>query len=280
MPLALVISSFVAASQVGARPAVAALAARKIDAALVPTTLLGRHPGWGAPGGGPVPPELMAGMLEGIAAQGLFAAVDAVLTGYFASPDQVEIAARAVAAVRAANPQALVLVDPIMGDADGGLYVREDVAERLAQRLLPLADVATPNVWELERLAGRPLETLQAVAAAARALAPRTVVTSIREAGAIGALWADARETWLALAPEEPRAPHGTGDLLAGTLLAALLDGLPAAAALHRAVGVVADVVRKATAWDAPELPIVAAMDSFIAPAVRVSLRQLGDAAP
>lgn len=280
MPLVLVISSFVASSQVGARPAAAALAARKIDTVVVPTTLLGRHPGWGPPGGGAVSAEMMQGVLDGVAAQGLFGMTDAVLTGYFASPEQVEIAARAIEAVRAANENAVVLVDPIMGDDDGGLFVSPDTAQAVVRSLLPRADFITPNLWELRRLAGRPLASLEEIAAAARQIAPRAAVTSVREPGAIGALYVDAEEAWLALAPEEPRAPHGAGDLFAGALLAAALEGLPAAAALHRAVGVTADVVRKAVTWNAPELPIVAAMDSFAAPAVRVSLRRIkGDAA-
>ncbi len=275
MPLALVISSFVAASQVGARPVAAALAARKIDCAIAPTILLGRHPGWGPPGGAAVPVETLRGMLQGIEAQGLFPLADAVLTGYFASPDQIEAAAGAIDQVRAANPKAIILADPIIGDEAEGLYVREQVAEAIARELVPRADWMTPNRFELAWLAGRPLESLADLIQAARALAPRSAITSVREPGQIGALLVEPDEAWLALAPESPAAPNGTGDLFAGTLLAALIERLPNPLALHRAVGVAADVAHKAALWRSPELPIVAAMDSFIAPAVPVSLRRL-----
>src|SRR5690348_3888755 len=93
MKRALVISSHVAASRVGGSAQALALAAIGIDPVVVPTVLFGRHPGWGKPGGGPVPRETFEGMLEGVAAQGL--TFDLVLTGYFASTEQVRLAARA-----------------------------------------------------------------------------------------------------------------------------------------------------------------------------------------
>ena len=55
MPLALILSSHVAASRVGGSAQALALAQFKIDSIVVPTVLYGRHPGWGPPGGAPVP---------------------------------------------------------------------------------------------------------------------------------------------------------------------------------------------------------------------------------
>jgi len=49
MPLALILSSHVAGSQVGATAQAAALAPFAIDAMVVPTVLFGRHPGWARP---------------------------------------------------------------------------------------------------------------------------------------------------------------------------------------------------------------------------------------
>ena len=56
MKHALVISSFVAGSNVGGSLAMKVLPQLGCEVALLPTTMLGRHPGWGAPGGGGVPP--------------------------------------------------------------------------------------------------------------------------------------------------------------------------------------------------------------------------------
>ena len=48
----------------------------------LPTTLLGRRPDRGAPGGGPLPAETLAALFEGLAAMGCLGEIDAVLTGY------------------------------------------------------------------------------------------------------------------------------------------------------------------------------------------------------
>ncbi|MFZ0267193.1 MAG: pyridoxine kinase, partial [Caulobacter sp.] len=89
MPLALIISSHVAGSQVGATAQAAALAQFRIDSMVVPTVLYGRHPGWGPPGGAPTPIEVVEGMLEGVEANGLLGLTDLVITGYFAAAAQV-----------------------------------------------------------------------------------------------------------------------------------------------------------------------------------------------
>jgi pyridoxal/pyridoxine/pyridoxamine kinase len=90
----LILSSFVAASPVGGGAQVLALAGIEVESVLAPTVLFGRHPGLGPPGGGAVDPALFAGVLAGIEADGVFARADAVITGYFAHPDQVASAAR------------------------------------------------------------------------------------------------------------------------------------------------------------------------------------------
>jgi pyridoxine kinase len=139
MALVLILGSHVAGSRVGGTVASLALALSPfaIDPVHVPTTLLGRHPGWGPPGGGAVPDDIFASMLEGIAANGLFALVDGVITNYFASPQQVIIASRAIAAVKAANPNAIAVVDPVMGDEPAGLYVSHEIASALIEHLVP-----------------------------------------------------------------------------------------------------------------------------------------------
>ena len=81
MPLALIISSHVAGSRVGASAQAAALVQFRIDSMVVPTVLYGRHPGWGVPGGAPVPIEVLEGMLDGMEANGLFGLTDVVITG-------------------------------------------------------------------------------------------------------------------------------------------------------------------------------------------------------
>ena len=155
MPLALIISSHVAASHVGGTAQASALSIFEIDSMVLPTVLYGRHPGWGAPGGARVAHETLEGMLGGIEANGLLAQIDLILTGYFASPEQVRVAAMAIDTARGARtgPQPVVIVDPTLGDG-GRLYVPADVAKAVIEELVPRADILAPNVWELSYLTG------------------------------------------------------------------------------------------------------------------------------
>lgn len=264
MPLALILSSHVAGSQVGATAQAAALAPFAIDAMVVPTVLFGRHPGWGPPGGAATPIEIFEGMLEGLAANGLFGLTDLVITGYFASPAQVEAAARAIDAVRAAPRHGAfasaptVIVDPTMGDEGKGLYVSAETAKAIAETLIPRADLVACNAWELQWLTGLEAREPTAALRAARQLGKPVLVSSVRRGDEIGAVLASAEETWLALHAEIDTAPNGTGDLLTALYSAAVVEGQTLSHGLARAVGGVAETVAAAKLWNAPELPIVA----------------------
>jgi len=237
MPRVLILSSHVAASPVGGSAQVVALARRGIDAVLVPTVLFGRHPGLGAPGGGPVPIETFEDMLRGVQAAGALEGLDALITGYFASADQVAAAARTIDAVRGANPAARIVVDPIMGDHPKGLYVREEVALMIAADLVPRADLVAPNAWELAWLTGEPIpDPLTAV----HALGRPVLVSSIDRGADIGAVYADGREAWLASHRRIDNAPNGTGDRLTALFTAALILGSSPGEALREAVSAVA----------------------------------------
>ena len=271
MARVLILSSFVAAGRVGGGAQVLALARLGIEPILIPTVLLGRHPGHGAPGGGPVAPETFERVLEGVEAQDLFAALDAVITGYFATAEQVAIAADALDRIKAAAPEAQIVVDPIMGDDDNGLYVNEAAAVAIAERLVPHADLICPNVWELGRLAGfRVASGAEAVVAAARLQRP-ALVSSVPAGDDIGVIYAGPDEAWLASHRRAPAAPKGTGDLLTGFFLAARLAGLAGGEALAAAVGPLAELIAASGAVDSG----VGALPTRLAPSPRVRLEEL-----
>ena len=265
MPLALILSSHVASSRVGGFVQALALAQLKIDPIVVPTVLFGRHPGWGAPGGAPVGVETFQGMLDGIEANGLFGAVDLVITGYFSNGAQVRAAARAIDAIRKAERTGAyakapkIVVDPVMGDEGKGLYVNAEVAEAIAHELVPRADLITPNAWEMERLTGAPMRDARAARAAARQLDRPALITSLPHGPAeMAVVYADSSEAWLAAHPRQAKAPNGTGDLLTALFAAAVIEGQPMSYAVARAVGAVFETVVAAETWAASELPVVA----------------------
>jgi len=253
MKRVLILSSHVAASRVGGRVAVSALEARGIETVFCPTVLLGRHPGHGAPGGGAVTAEQFGSMLEGVAAQGLFAEFDAVLTGYFASAEQVAIAAAAIEEIRKASPHPLIVVDPIIGD-DGALYVPEDVAAAIRDQLLPLADLITPNAFELGWLSGEPVTDLVEARDAALHLGRPALISSIPDGKQLAVLYADNGENWVRTHAAFENVPNGTGDLLAAEFIGSRLIQESNEAALDRAIRKTLDIIVKTKGWRLHEL--------------------------
>ncbi|MBI1237482.1 MAG: DUF429 domain-containing protein [Alphaproteobacteria bacterium] len=253
MTRVLILSSHVAASRVGGRVAVSALEARGIDTVFVPTVLLGRHPGHGAPGGGAVPADQFGSMLEGVAAQGLFGQFDAVLTGYFASVEQVEIAAAAIEEIRTASPHPLIVIDPIIGDG-GALYVPEAVAAAIRDLLLPLADIITPNTFELGWLSREPVTDLRSARNAALHLGRPALISSIPDGDNLAVLYADDGENWIRKHKTVEDVPNGTGDLLAAEFLASRLVQDSNEAALNRAIRRTLDTILKTKGWSLGEL--------------------------
>jgi pyridoxine kinase len=279
MPLVLVISSYVAASRVGGGIAPYVLGPMKVDPVLVPTCLFGRHPGWGPPGGTAVAPDVMAKMLEGVEANGLFSLVDAVVTGHFSLPEQVAVAADAIVRIRAAPrgkshrhfpDKPIIIVDPVMGDEGKGLYIREPTAQALVRDLVPLADIVAPNLWEFARLTGSDLAALrtpEAIARLARARGGRWLISSVSSPHGIGVLHIDENAAHLAEAPHVAgKIPNGAGDMLTLRFAGGLVSGIGAEGALADAVGATHAVIEKTVEWGGSELCLAACSDLLGAP--------------
>ena len=262
MPAALIVSSLVSASRIGGVVQQLTLSRLEYDPVLAPTVMFGRSPALGGVGL-PTPAADFERMLAEIEADGAFEAADIVLLGYFASPEQVGIAARAAERVRAASPGAVVVVDPIMGDEPKGLYVAEAVAEAIAARLVPIADWVTPNAWELARLSGRPVVDVDSAALAAQALGRPVLATSIPVGESeIGMLLHDDEGMSLYAHRRADRAPNGLGDLSAAVFAAGLAERLGAPEAARWA----ARAALKAVDAGIADLPVAALGECLLAP--------------
>jgi pyridoxine kinase len=281
VPLALILSSFVAASRIGGAVQQYVLAAHKIDPVLAPTVMFGRSPAKG--GAGEVTqPDVFRRMLADIEADAIFGMVDLVLTGHFSSAEQVEIAAGVLERVRAAKrdgafaDRPVVVVDPIMGDAPRGLYVKPAVADGVTELLVPLADYITPNLWELDLLAGRNVQTVEQARDAARQLGRPALVTSVPVSDdEIGLVYADAHDAVLFAHKRQPQAPNGTGDLVAASFGAWLVAGKSPVEAAEGAARAAAETVKAARAWQAAELPVVALAERLVRPTAEVRIERL-----
>lgn len=273
----IVISSHVVRGAVGNRAAVFALERLGFKVWAVPTVVLPWHPGHG-PATRIVPEaDRFAALLRDLEGAPWLDEVGAVMSGYLGEAAQAAPVASLVRAARARNPRMLYLCDPVIGDA-GGLYVPQATAAAIRDLLLPLADIATPNRFELEWLVGAALGDNQATARAALALGPRTMlVTSAHAtaAGSIGNLMVTPREAVLAEHRAVERPPNGTGDLAAALFLARLMEGLPAGKALHSATAAVFEIVARAVKRGADELMLETDADSLAHPMAMVQTRFL-----
>ena len=211
----LAVSSQVAYGPVGLTASVPALQARGHEVLAVPTVTLSNHPGHGAPAGFRSNAADLSAIFTALENLGVLRGCAGVMTGYFASADQVQVVAGVVSRMKAANPALYVLIDPVIGD-DGALYVPLAVAEAIRDQLLPLATCTTPNRFELEWLSG-----LRDILPAARSLGPREVLaTSIpKDGGQLATLLitADHCSEWFST--HKQSVPRGTGDFLAGLYL-------------------------------------------------------------
>ncbi len=239
----------------------------------LPTVLLSNHPGHGTVAGGVTPAPALSALFDGLKAHGWLSGIDGVLTGYLGEPAQAAVAARAVREVKSANPAALYLCDPVFGDDDGA-YARLGVAEAMARDLVPLADIAAPNRFELSSLTSQRIDSPTDALRAARLLGvPEVVVTSVPHDGKIANVAVSALGAWVCSVARLDGVPHGTGDLLSALYLQRRVAGDNVPVALQSAVSRVQAVI--AASLGRNELALVECQDQLVTPDAGVTVEAL-----
>jgi pyridoxine kinase len=256
-PAIVIVSSHVADGSVGGRLQAFALERLGFPVIFVPTVILPWHPGRG-PGTQIVPPMLsFADCLRDIARAPWLAEVGGILSGYLADATQAGPVAELVVAARETNDKLLFLCDPILADADGP-YRAPSVVAAVRDTLLPRADIATPNRYELALISGKGATDNAGLVTLARLTgASEVVVTSaFAEEGQIANLLVRPRDAFSAVHAALPAAPNGTGDLFAALYLAYRLDGAGETDSMHRALDIVLRLVELSAGADV--LPLIA----------------------
>lgn len=273
----IVLSSHVMRGSVGNRAAVFALETLGHPVWAVPTVVLPWHPGHGPSTRLKFNDDEFDHAIDDLIRSPWLGEVKAVLTGYFGSAAQPASVARLITALRKVNPDLLYVCDPVMGDL-GGLYVPQQTAEAIRDHLLPLADVATPNRYELQWLSGRSLADNHALTEAALTLGPkRVLVTSAvaMMANGVGNLLVTERRSLLAEHRLIDNPPNGLGDLLAALFLARLLSGAGEEKALQLSISSVFEILSRTTRRGADELALESDASSLATPMAMVQMRQL-----
>ena len=249
----------------------------------VHTVNFSNHTGYGQWGGSAIAAAEVAAIVDAMDARGALAKVDAVLSGYQGGADIADVILRTVARVKALNPRAVYACDPVMGNAKSGCFVHPDIPVLLRDRVVPAADIVTPNQFELGFLVDREVQTIdQTLAAvdATMALGPRTVlVTSVecpgRPDGTIEMLAADARGAWIVTTPHLPFKANGSGDVTAALFTAHYLSSGSAADALADTAASVFELLERTLASGERELQLVQAQEAYVHPKQRFAVRQL-----
>lgn len=227
------IQSQVVHGHVGNSAAVLAMQARGLDVAAVPTTLLSNHPGFDTMRGRVLESELVGDLLRGVEERGLIETSSFIVSGYLGSRANGEVVAAFVERARQLNPDIIYVCDPVMGDANLGIFVAEQVVECFLEDLVPLADILTPNQFELGLITGRQLVSWPELQAAAEKVqqqrGARLVVTGCTLPDTLPEslenIVFDGKTSTRLTSRLSPISPVGTGDLFTGLLTANLPAG-------------------------------------------------------
>ncbi len=169
--------------------------------------------------------------------------VDAVKVGMLGDVATIEAVVQALGELPHGTP---VVVDPVMVAESGARLLAEEAEQALAQRIMPLATVVTPNVPEARALAGaRDDAAPEELARAVHALGPSCVVVTGGHREEATDLFYDGDE--LVPIPGERHAEgaaHGSGCTHSAALAAHLALGLTPLEAARAAKAIAGEAVR------------------------------------
>ena len=169
-----------------------------------------------------VAPEFLAQQLDCIFTD---IVPDAVKIGMVSSVPLIRVIAEKLREYRAEN----VVVDPVMVSTSGSRLLEDDAVSALAEELLPLGTVITPNIPEAAALSGINIQTPKEMALAARKIAagPAVLVKGGHLCdSADDLLYAYGKEIWFRAARVNNQNTHGTGCTLSSAIACGLAAGL------------------------------------------------------
>ena len=186
-----------------------------------------------------IPPEIIVAQVRAVATD---IGVDAVKVGMLGSSETTAAVADSLALVG----DVPIVVDPVMVAESGAELLSFDARAALAERILPLASVLTPNLPEARRLvdAGDGEEDAPQLAAAIRRLGPAAVIVTGGHADGVDLLDDGAGEPLAIPGEMHPDgAAHGSGCTHSSALAALLALGVPLREAAVEAREIAAEAI-------------------------------------
>lgn len=268
------IQSHVAYGHVGNSAAVFALQRMGVEVWPVHTVQFSNHPGYGAFRGRAFDAKMIDDCVAGIAERGALANCDGLISGYIGAADMGEAILRAVKRMKQENPNALYCCDPVIGDAGPGIFVKPGVPEFFSRSALAVADVVTPNHFELEWLNGAPIVGMKGFRAAVDALHARgpsiVLVTSAHLADTpddcVDLFVSSFEGVFRVRTPRLPEDFNGAGDAIAALFFAQCLETKSPKAALERAGAAIYGILKRTHEEGSRELMLIEAQDEIVKP--------------
>jgi pyridoxine kinase len=268
------IQSHVAYGHVGNDAAVFTLQRLGVEVWPIHTVQFSNHTGYGDWRGRVFDAGMINEVMDGIAQRGVLKECDGVLSGYMGSVDIGTAILDAVAAVKRANPAAQYCCDPVIGDVGRGIFVRDGIPDLMKYKALRVADVITPNQFELDCLSSRGSKTLREARDAVKALhdlGPHTIlVTSLHTDetpdDAIDLLASGTSGCFILRTPKLPLAVNGAGDAIAALFFAHFLRCGKVGEALSLSASSIFGVLATTAAMGTREIQLISAQDEIAKP--------------
>lgn len=151
---------------------------------------------------------------------------DAIKIGMVSSPEIVEAIAKSLENYEAKN----IVLDPVMVATSGAVLLKEEAMDSLINRLIPLADVITPNIPEGEILAGMKIENEDDMEKAAEIIGEKYNCAVLLKGGhkvndANDLLYRKGNFKWFLSERIDNNNTHGTGCTLSSAIAANLAKG-------------------------------------------------------
>ena len=170
---------------------------------------------------------------------------DAIKIGMVSSPEIVEAIARSLEKFQAKN----IVLDPVMVATSGAKLLKEEAMDSLINRLIPLADVITPNIPEGEILSGMEIKSEDDMQKAAELIGDKYDCAVLLKGGhsindANDLLYRDGKFRWFRSERIDNKNTHGTGCTLSSAIAANLSKGIDLDEAILKAKNYLTEALR------------------------------------
>ena len=176
-------TEFLFVIDVGNKAAVFPLQLLGFDVDVINSVQFSNHTGYGSWNGEVLEGEKLLKLVDGMDENGLLSdEIGHVLTGYIGTESFLRAIVTIIRKMKTINPQVRYVCDPVLGDV-GRFYVPQQLVQIYKDEVIPLANVLTPNQFEVEQLSGIRIENVSDAQRACGILhdlgVPLVLITSI-----------------------------------------------------------------------------------------------------